>query len=197
MTRMNRFKLLLAAALSLPLASCFGGAKAPPQLLTLTAAQTRAAGEARGATQGHVITVTVPTVPQEVATNRIPVYVDATTVQYLKGALWVGNPNELFRQLLSETLAARTGWTVLDPSVYTQVQGVVLGGQLLRFGLDPARSEVVVSFEATLTRPQQAVSTERFEARVPVVGADGPAVAAALNQAANQVAGQVADWAGR
>jgi cholesterol transport system auxiliary component len=194
---MNRPRLLLALLALLPLAGCFGGAKAPAQLLTLTAAQTRPAGEVRAAQEGHVITVTTPASPQEVGYNRIPVYVSPTSVQYLTGAVWVAKPGDLFRQLLSETLAARTGWTVLDPSAYTQVQGMVLGGQLLRFGYDPARSEAVVVFEASLARPQQAVSTNRFEARVPVAAPEANAVAAGLNQAANQVAGQVADWAGR
>jgi cholesterol transport system auxiliary component len=193
---MNRSKLVLAALALMPLSACFGGSKAPPQLLTLTAAQTRQVGTARSAQEGHVITVTTPAVPPEVATSRIPVYVSATSVQYLKDSQWVGKPNDLFRQMLSETLAARTGWTVVDPSVYTQVQGMVLGGQLLRFGFDPNRMEAVVEFEASLARPQQAVSTNRFEARVPVAAAEAGAVAAGLNQAANQVAGQVADWAG-
>ena len=194
---MNRPKLLLALLAALPLAGCFGGAKPPPELLTLTPAQTRAPGEVRAAREGHVITVTPPATPDEIAVNRIPVYVAPTQVQYLTGPVWVGKPNELFRQLLSETLAARSGWTVIDPAVYTQVQGMVLGGELQRFGYDPARGEAVVVFDASLARPGQAVTTNRFEARAPAAAADAATVAAALNQAANQVAGQVADWAGR
>lgn len=194
---MNRPKLLFACLSVLPLAACFGGAKAPAQLLTLTADQSRAPGEARAAREGHVITVTTPASPQDVAVNRIPVYVSPTSVQYLTGAIWVGKPADLFRQLVSETLAARTGWTVIDPAVYTQVQGMVLGGQLLRFGYDPGRAEAVVVFEASLARPDQSVSTNRFEARVPVAAAEPNAVAAGLNQASNQVAAQVADWAGK
>ena len=194
---MNRPKLLLALFATLPLAGCFGGAKAPPELLTLTAAQSRAPGEVRAARQGHVITVTPPASPQEVAVNRIPVYVNATTVQYLTGGQWVTKPSELFRVLLSETLAARSEWTVIDPAVYTQVQGMVLGGNLLRFGYDPARGEAVVVFEASLARPDTSVTTNRFEAHVPVAAPEPKAVATALNQGANQVATQVADWAGR
>ena len=190
-------KLLLSCLLVLPLAGCFGGAKAPAQLLTLTAAQTRPAGEARAARQGHVITVTTPASPQDVAVNRIPVYLSPTAVQYLTGGQWVGKPADLFRQLLSETLAARSEWTVIDPAVYTQVQGMVLGGQLIRFGYDPGRGEAVVVFEASLARPDTSVTTNRFEAHVPVAAPEANAVAAGLNQAANQVATQVADWAGR
>jgi cholesterol transport system auxiliary component len=143
-----------------------------------------------------VITVTSPTLPQAINNNRLAVYVAPTSIQYLKGGQWADKPNELFRLLLSETLASRTGWVVLDPSVYAQVQGMTLGGQLLQFGYDPTRGEAVVLFEANLTRPQQGVSTNRFEGRVPVAAAEAGQVASALNQAANQVAAQVADWAG-
>lgn len=192
---MKTMKVLLAAAALLPLGGCFGGAKAPPQLLTLHAAASRPIGQPRTARQGNVITVTSPAVPHTLSNNRVPVYVSATTVQYLKDGQWADKPNELFRQLLSETMAARSGWVVVDPSVYTQVQGVVLSGQLLQFGYDPGSGQAIVQFEATLTRPQQAVSTNRFEARV-ASAADAVSVANALNQAANQVAGQVADWVG-
>jgi len=193
---MKTMKVLLATALLVPLAGCFGGAKAPPQLLTLHAAAARPIGQPRTAAQGNVITVTSPAVPHELNATRVPVYVSPTAVQYLKEAVWADKPNELFRQLLSETVAARSRWVVVDPSVYTQVQGVVLGGQLLQFGYDPNAGQAVVQFEASVARPQQAVSTNRFEARV-ASAADAVSVASALNQAANQVAGQVADWVER
>jgi cholesterol transport system auxiliary component len=193
---MTRSKLLLAAASCLSLSACLGGPKAPPELLTLTSTQTRTPGEARAGEQGRVITVVSPTVPQAISNTRVPVYVSPTSIQYLKDAQWVEKPNELFRHLLSETLAAQTGWVVLDPSVYAQVQGVVLGGQLLAFGLDPNRMEAVVAFDASLARPQQAVATRRFEARIPVTAAERSEVAAALNQAANRVAADVSAWVG-
>ncbi len=193
---MTRTPLLLAAAFLAPLAGCSFGGKPPPQLLTLAAATAPATAQPRTAAQGRVITVISPTGPRAISNTRVAVYVDPTTIQYLKGGVWADEPGELFRQLLSETLAARSGWVVVDPSVYTQIQGVVLGGQLLRFGYDPARSEAVVLYEANLTRPQQAVTTNRFEARVPAAAADPVTVSNALNQAANQVAAQVADWAG-
>jgi cholesterol transport system auxiliary component len=188
-------RLAAAAAACLALAGCLGGAKAPPQLLTLSAATPPPVAQPRTGTQGHLITVTSPAIPHAISNNRVAVYVGPTTVEYLKDGQWADKPSELFRQLLSETMAARSGWVVVDPSVYTQVQGVVLGGQLLQFGYDPARGEAVVLFEANLTRPQQAVTTNRFEARVPAP-ANGLAVAQALNQASNQVAAQVADWVG-
>jgi cholesterol transport system auxiliary component len=188
-----RGRLLIPALAGLALSGCFGGS-APTELLTLTASAPRPPAQPRAATQGQVITVTTPAVPQAVRTKRVPVYVSPTVIQYLADAQWIEGPNELFRQLLSETIASRTQLTVLDPSVYTQIQGLMMSGQLIRFGLDPNTMEVVVEFEATLVRPQNRVVTNRFAARVTVAEATSAAVAPALNQAANQVAEQVAAW---
>jgi cholesterol transport system auxiliary component len=184
-----------ALALALSLGACFGGARAPAELLTLTAAQTPQPGATRSG-DGEPVTVMTPSVPRSMSTTRIPVYVSATSIQYLQNATYVEQPNELFRQLLSETIAARTGRLVLNPDVYSQVPGLTLNGQLLQFGLDPTRSEAVVTFEAAAARSASAVRTQRFEARVPVTQAVAAQVAPALNQAANQVAEQVAAWIG-
>jgi cholesterol transport system auxiliary component len=188
-----RGRLLIAALASLALSGCFGGS-APTELLTLTATAPRPPAQPRAAAQGQVITVTTPAVPQAVRTKRVPVYVSPTVIQYLADAQWIEGPNELFRQLLSETIASRTQLTVLDPSVYTQIQGMMMSGQLIRFGLDPNAMEVVVEYEATLVRPENRVVTNRFQARVAVAEATAAAVAPALNDAANQVAEQVAAW---
>ena len=191
-----RSRLIASAALVLALTGCFGG-HAPSELLTLTPAQMRDPAQPRAAAQGHVVTVTTPAVPNDISNNRVAVYVSPTTIQYLKDAQWSAQPAELFRGLLSETLAAKTDLVVLDPSLYTQIQGMVLSGQLLRFGYDPGRGEAVVLFEATLARPENSVTTNRFEAHVPVADASAASVAPALNQAANQVADQVAAWVGQ
>jgi cholesterol transport system auxiliary component len=55
---------------------------------------------------------------------------------------------------------------------------------------------VIVVFDAVRPGPGDAVQTRRFEARVPGVTADVASVGPALNQAANEVAGQIADWVG-
>ena len=64
--------------------------------------------------------------------------------------------------------------------------------------LDGPAMAVEVVFDAALTRTgSTTLETRRFTARVPVTEeAEGP-VGVALNQAANDVAGQVADWVGR
>lgn len=190
-----RLTLAPALAAAFALSGCFGGAKAPDHLLTLTAAETRPAATPRTAGQGEAITVVVPTIPQALRTTRIPVYVNDTTIQYLPQAVWVENPGALFGRLLGETISARTGRVVLDPSQYSHDPGTRLTGTLVKFGLDPGRMEAVVVYDAAIERPA-GVTTNRFEARVAVSAATRDAVAPALNQASNQLADQVAAWIG-
>lgn len=190
----RRHFLILGAALAL--SGCLGGGGGPSELLTLTPAQTQTTTGPRAAAEGRLITVTTPSAPQALNNVRIPVYVSDTIIQYLKDAQWVDEPAELFRNLLSETIAARTSYVVIDPALYTQAAGTTLSGQMLQFGLDPNRMEAVVQFDAAITRPNQPVLTNRFEARVPVTEATRAAVAPALNAAANQVAAEVTAWLG-
>jgi cholesterol transport system auxiliary component len=190
-----RARLIAAAFATLALSACFGGG-APEALLTLTPAETRPAAQPRSAAPGEAVTVVVPTVPQALRTTRVPVYVSETVVQYLKDAVWVENPGPLFGRLLGETIAAKTGRVVLDPSQYSHDPGTRITGQLQRFGLDPNAMEVVVVYDAAMQRAAGGVTTNRFEARVAVTADTPAAVAPALNQAANQVADQVAAWIG-
>lgn len=188
-------KPLVAAAGALALAGCLGGGSVPNELLTLTPAQTRPLTTPMSAGAGEAITVDEPTVPQALRTPRVPVYVSETAIQYLKGAQWVEAPAPLFGRLVGEIISARTGRVVLDPAQYSQDPGTRLTGQLLRFGLDPTAMEVVLVYEAVVSR-QAGVTTNRFEARVPVAETTAAAVAPALNVAANRVADQVAAWVG-
>ena len=189
-----RLKLALPALLAL--SACFGGGRAPDQLLTLTAAEPRPVATPRSAGQGEAITVAVPSLPQALRTTRIPVYVNETTIQYLTDAVWVEQPGPLFARLLGDTIAARTGRVVLDPGQYSHDPGTRITGTLVRFGLDPNNMQVVIVYDAAMARggPTGGVVTNRFEARVPVAEATPAAVAPALNQAANQLAAEVAAW---
>ena len=192
-----RIGLLPILAGALALAGCFGGASVPDQLLTLTPAQVRPTETPRTAAGGEAITVVEPTVPQALRTTRVPVYVDDTSIQYLEDAVWVENPGALFGRLVGETIGARTGRVVLDPNQYTHEPGIQLTGQLLKLGLDPNTMEVVLVYDAALNRGRTSVTTNRFEARVSVADDTPAVVAPALNQAANQVAEQVAAWVGQ
>ena len=188
--------LCLAAFLGLTGCLNLGGTPPPPTLMRLTPASTMPAETSRTASASQAVTVIVPTVPQELATLRVPVIQGGTAVAYLKDALWVEQPNGLFARLLSETIGATTGRVVLDPRQFTFDPGIRLTGQLQAFGLDANAMEVVARYDAALARGTDQVETRRFEARVPVSEADAALVSPALNQAANRIAADVAAWIG-
>ena len=194
---MRQTRSILTLGLALALAGCISfGADPPDSLLRLTAAEMVPAATSRTAAAGEAVTVVVPTVAQELRTVRVPVRTGATQVAYLKDAQWVEMPAPLFGRLLSETIAARTGRVVLDPTQFSFDPGVRLTGQLQSFGVDADALQVVAVYDAALARGENRVETRRFEARVPIAAVDVANVGPALNQAANQLAADVAAWIG-
>lgn len=192
-------KKLLIGLAALPLAGClsFGG-KTPDTLLSLTAAQQVTVGQAQSSAGARTITVQVPSVPQALANNRVPVQATATDIAYVKDAQWIEPPARQFARVLSDTVAARTGRVVLSGAQSLADPGARLAGELRMFGVDAAASSAVVTYDAALVRDEGgALEKRRFEARVPVSAIEAGPVGVALNQAANQVAGEVADWVGR
>lgn len=193
---MKKIAILLAA---LPLSACISfGAEPPDQLLTLNSTAQVPVGQTQNSANAKAIVVTVPVTSASLAVQRVPVQATATSIAYVKDAQWTEPPARLFARLMSDTIGARTGRVVLS-----QVQAVTesndqLDGELRNFGADAATSEVVVTFDAALTRSgRDNTEKRRFEARVPVTAIDALTVGPALNQAANQVAGEVAEWVGR
>jgi cholesterol transport system auxiliary component len=188
--------LLLALGGGLALSGCISlGPKTPPFLLRLTPAQEGPAGTVRTAAAGQAITVAVPIVSQELMTPRVPVHSGANQVSYLKDAQWVEMPAALFSRLVSETISVRSGRVVLDPRQFSLDPGIRLTGTLQSFGIDADRMEAMVVYDAVLARGE-GVQTRRFVGRAPLPAVDAPSAAAALNQAANQVATEVAGWIG-
>lgn len=189
--------LLLIAAL--PLAGCISfGAKPPPTLLTLTSQSQVAVGQDQNSATAKSITIQVPAVPQSLATARVPVQASPTSIAYVKDAQWAEPPARLFARLVSDTVAARTGMVVLSTIQSVNDPSAQLAGELRNFGLDSTTREAVVTFDAALTRAgKTTVEKRRFEARVPVAAIDATGSAAGINQAANTVATEVADWVGR
>lgn len=189
----------LAILLLLPLAGCISfGAKPPASLLTLDPAQPVTTGTEQSSAGTSTITIAVPVTPQELAAARVPVRSGGIAIAYVKDAQWVEAPSRLFARLLADTVIVRTGRVVLS---YRQSQvdpGAQLSGELRSFGVDADTGEAVVTFDASLLRGENpAFEKRRFEARVPVAKIEAGPVAAALNQAANQVAAEVADWVGK
>ncbi|MEZ0244500.1 MAG: ABC-type transport auxiliary lipoprotein family protein [Sphingomonas sp.] len=190
----------LAPLLALPLAACisFGGGKPPPSLLTLSPAAAVPVGETRSTASAATITIGVPVVPQELSAPRVPVHQGGTAVAYVKDAVWVEPPSRLFARLLVDTVSVRTGRVVLSSRQSQIDPGAQLTGELRMFGVDADRGEAVVVYDAVLMRGNSGVfEKRRFEARVPVSPIEALPVGAALNQAANQVAAEVADWVGK
>ncbi len=197
MKQMRPFLAPIAAlAAALALSGCLSfGPKVPPTLMRLTSdAQINASS--RTAPAGEAITVVPPTAPAELNTPRVPVRTGATQLAYVKDAQWVEVPTILFARLVSETIAAKTGRVVLDPKQFTFDPGQRLTGTLQTFGLDADRMEAVLVYDAAVSRGKDSVETRRFEARVPVAALDAASAPAALNQAANQVAAEIAAWIG-
>lgn len=188
-------RLIATAALGLSLAGCVSlGSEPPPSLLTLTPNTAQQAGSGATGTGENALTVVEPDAAQRLAVTRVPVQVDDTTVQYLKDAVWVEKPARLFRSLLADAIANKTGRLVIDgvdPAFTTKDK---LRGTLVEFGYDARTSSVVVRYDAIRRVGPDAVTTRRFESVVPGVIAEVGPVGTALNQAANDVAGQVADW---
>lgn len=187
---------LLLAIVPLALAGCVSfGPKPPPSLLTLSPAAPVAVGQAQSSATARSIVVQVPVVPAALASARVPVQATPTTIAYIKNAAWSEPPARLFARLLADTLTARAGMVVLSGVQSLSDPSANLSGELRAFGVDAGAMTAVVTYDAALTRPgRTAVEKRRFEARVPVTAIDGVSAGLALNDAANQVAGQVADW---
>jgi len=196
---MNLMRRILPLALFAALGGCsvssmLGAGKPPLTLFTLSPSAPDPAQISRTASAGQAVTIATPVIGKALRTNRVAVEVGPTQVQYVKNVVLVDMPDRLFQQLLEETIRRTTSRIVLDPHQSTLDPGVLVTGELQRFGYDSMSGQVVVQYDAAMST-QNGVDSRRFTATVP---ADGTAatVPNALNDAANQVATQVAQWIG-
>ena len=173
-----------------------GGSKVPPTLQTLTPEAPDPGNVVRNSAAGQAVTVLTPLISNELNTLRVPVQVSPTDVQYVTNLQWVDTPDKLFQNLLEETVRRTTTRVVIDPNQTGLDPGVILHGELERFGYDAQTGQVVVAYNGSLSSPDGTqVQTRRFVATAPADGT-GPSVGPALNHAANEVAQQVAQWIG-
>jgi cholesterol transport system auxiliary component len=195
---MLRTRLLVSVALLLPLSACISfGAKPPKTLLDLPSQAMVAAGAAKTTDDAHSIAVAIPSVQPALATQRLMVQDGPNSVAYLKDTAWAANPGLLFRNLLAETVEAKTGRFVPDQRATGLQPDTRISGQLVDFGLDGPGHAAIVTFDAVVNHSGSgAIRSQRFTARVPVASENGAAVGAAIDQAANQVAAAVAAWVG-
>lgn len=187
----------LALALSVSLAGCISlGGEAPPSLMTLTATAVAPAGDGASGTMSGAILIAELEAPAKLAVPRVPVQVDDANIAYLKDAFWVERPSRLFRRLLGETIRTQSGRLVVDSNEVVGAPDDIVRGTLREFGYDARSQSVIVRFDAIRSGEGDAVKTRRFESVIPGVSAEAGPVGDALNRAANDVAGQVADWVG-
>jgi cholesterol transport system auxiliary component len=186
---------LLALSLGAALGGCVSlGPKVPETLFNLTPAKTAPAGTSASGSHASAVVVLEPEAEQRLAVTRVPVQVDDANVAYLKSAMWVERPARLFQRLVAETIRAKGARLVVesDPGA----SGLHLSGRLLEMGYDARIQSVVVRYDGVKELPGGKIETRRFESVVPGIEAKAEAVGPALNQAANDVAAQVADWVG-
>ncbi|MFA5988075.1 MAG: ABC-type transport auxiliary lipoprotein family protein [Sphingomonas sp.] len=190
---------MLAAAPIALLGGCISlAAKPPASLLVLNTAAPVPVDRASNSDTAATLTILLPSVPQALATQRVPVQTSANSIAYLKGALWAEPPSRLFARLLSDTVQARTGRLVLTPAQALSDPGARLSGELRNFTVDEAAKEAVVTYDATLVRGAgKPFEKRRFEARARLAAINPQSAAASLGKAANQVAAQVATWVGQ
>ena len=188
-------------ALALTASACsigglLGGGKPPTTLVTLTPEAPEPAQIIRAAAAGQAVTISPPAVSRELRTVRVPVQVNQTDVQYVANLTLVDTPDRLFADLVAETLRRTTGRVVLAPNQAALDPGLIVTGELQRFGYDAGTGQVIVQYDGSLSAAAgNRVESRRFTATAP---ADGTAasVGPALNRAANQVALDVAKWIG-
>ena len=191
--RIPLIRLAPLAAL-LALSGCISfGEDPPPTLFNLTPATPESQTEITGSVENALI-VEEPSTSQRLAVTRVPVQVDASNVAYLQDAMWVERPTRLMQALIAETVRARSGRVVFEGDDTDASGGTLLSGRLLEMGYDARDGSVIVRFDALLHREGQQTVARRFESRIPGIAPEATAVGPALNRAANDVAGQIADW---
>lgn len=196
------YRTLVSVSVAAALGGCSlggllgGGAKPPVTLQTLTPEAADPGQIARSVGAGQAVTIEVPAIAKELNTVRVPVQLTPTDVQYVTNLQWVDTPDRLFQSLLAETVRRTTHRVVLDTGQTSLDPGLLVSGQLQRFGYDASTGQVVVVYDAALsTAGGNRVDTRRFTATAPADGT-GASVGPALNRAANQVALDVARWIG-
>lgn len=190
-----KYRSILMAPLLVALAGCISlGGKPPESLLTLSPEARAPVGAGVSGPDRPVIAVLSFDTPAKLDVLRVPVAVSDTELAYLQEAFWVEKPARLFRRLVGETIRSRGDAMVVDGDDTATLATTTLRGTLIDMGYDAQASAAVVRFDAVRLDGEGKALTRRFEARETGVPAEGRAVGAALNVAANRVAGEVADW---
>ena len=194
---MRIFPAIAALAALTTLSGCISfGAEPPERLLTLTPAANIPAGTAATGEVTAALSVEVPSVSQRLNVPRVPVTTSDSSLAYLADAVWVEKPANLFRNVLAQTIRASSDRLVLDGGELAYAASTQLSGQLVEFGYDATTSSAIVRYDAVLAMPDGRIMTRRFAREMADVLPEAIPVGAALNDAANAVAVEVAQWVG-
>ena len=187
--------LALVMTGALALGGCIRfGEKPPAQLMGLSSDARVPANTAKTVSDKEAIGVSTPTAPTPLRNQRVAV-LSGASFAYLPKTAWADEPARLFRNVLAETIEAKTGRFVPDNRNASITPATRLGGTLSAFQLLGGQGKVLVIYDATMAHEgSDQIRTRRFEATAPVSSEDAPAVVAALNRASNAVASDVADW---
>lgn len=190
-------RVLISSAMALMLGACVSfGAKAPPSMLVLTAANSVASGATSSANASDALIVLMPQAPRKLDTNRVPVQIDDSSIAYLKDAVWADKPARMLQLLLMETISSKTGKLVLNEVDAGGKAQQYLSGNLLEFGVDASAMEAVIVYDAVKLTRGKIIEKRRFEARRAMTRLEAAPAGIALNDAANDVAMQIAQWIG-
>ena len=191
------FRSAAMAAAVLALSGCvsFGG-KPPKSLLTLTSSATAPAGTVASGNAKTAIALTEFDAPAKLDVTRVPVQVTDSEIAYVKDAVWNEKPARLLSRLIAETIRSKSDRLVIDGDDPGAQAVTRISGTLREFGYDARTGEVVAILDAAKLGAGSSVTTKRFETRIPGIAAEAGPVGAALNQAANTLAGEVAAWVG-
>lgn len=193
----HAFRSAVVLGTALSLAGCLGlGGKTPKSLLTLTPSATAPAGSVASGNAQSAIAISEFAAPQKLDVTRVPVQVSDSEIAYVKDAVWNEKPARLLGRLIAETIRSKSDRLIVDGDDPGALAETRISGTLREMGYDARTGEVLVVLDAAKAGAGSSVTTKRFEARVPNVVAEAGPVGAALNQAANQVAGEVAAWVG-
>ena len=197
MTLSSRARWAVLPVLALALSGCLSLGKDPPDsLLNLTPATQAAAGTGASGTSNTALAILDLQAPQKLNVTRVPVTTGDSSLAYLKDAEWVEKPADLFGRLLADTLRAKGNRLVVSGTDLEYAAATKLSGTLAAMEYDASRGAAVVRFDAVLQTGDSQILTRRFESEVTGVSAEARPVGEALNRAANDVAGQVAEWVG-
>lgn len=179
----------VAAALSLVLAACGGGA--PPQTFDLSAPRDVVAGKGRG-----ILVVSEPSALAALDSNRILITTSASGLAYLPNAQWADRLPRLVQVRLIQTFENGSRIQAVGRPGDRLVPVAQLNSEIRSFGIDERSGEAVVEISVKIVndRTGRILAGRIFTSRQPAGSSDGAAASAALDLALQRLLREVVRW---